>query len=81
MLSSVEVNTMIGEVMLRRSKVVPSLRLKLVAGQLVADEEIVHQELQLVAVQLDEVAPPFLELEVPLRVGVDMRVDVVLLAP
>ena len=72
---------MIGEVMLRRSKIVPLLGLDLVAGQLVADEEFVHQELQLVAVQLDEVAPPFLELKVALRIGVDMRVDLVLLAP
>src|SRR5271166_3896163 len=42
-------------------------RLQLVAGQLVADEEVVDQELQLVAVELDEVAPPFLELEEALR--------------
>ena len=72
---------MIGEVMLRRSKIVPLRDLKLVAGQLVADEEVVDQELQFVAVQLDEIAPPLLELEVALRIGVDMRVDLVLLAP
>jgi len=42
------------------------MRLQLVAGQLVADEEIVHQELQLVAVQLNEIAPPLLELEIAL---------------
>ena len=57
------------------------VRLQLIAGQLVADEEIVHQELQLVAVQQDEVAPPFLELEVALRPGVDVGIDLVLLAP
>ena len=57
------------------------MRLQLVAGQLVADEEIVHQELQLVAVQLDEIAPPLLELEVALRSGVDVGIDVVLLTP
>ena len=72
---------MIGEVMLRRSKVVPSLGLQLVAGQLVADEEIVHQELQLVAVQLNKIAPPLLELEVALRPSVDVGIDLVLLAP
>ena len=72
---------MIGEVMLRTSKVVPSLRLELIAGQLVADEEIVHQELQFVAVQLDEIAPPLLELEEALRSGVDVGIDLVLLAP
>ena len=72
---------MIGEVMLRRSKIVPSCELQLVAGQLVADEEIVDQELQLVAVELDEVAPPFLELEIALRPGIDVGVDLVLLAP
>ena len=37
------------------------MRLQFVAGQLVADEEVVHQELQLVAVQCDEVAPPLLK--------------------
>ncbi len=57
------------------------VRLDLVTGQLVADEKIVHQELHLVAVELDEVAPPFLELQVALRTGVDVRVDLVLLAP
>jgi len=46
-MSPVEVNTIIGDVMLRTSKVT-IMRLQLVAGQLVADEEIVHQELQLV---------------------------------
>ena len=56
-------------------------RLELIAGQLVADEEVVDQELQFVAVQLDEVAPPFLELEVALRIGVDVGIDLVLLAP
>ena len=44
---------MIGEVMLRRSKIVPLLDLQLVAGQLVADEKVVDQELQFVAVQLE----------------------------
>ena len=53
---------MIGEVMLAQIEDRAVARLQLVAGQLVADEEIVDQELQLVAVQLDEVAPPFLEL-------------------
>src|SRR5208283_1417129 len=56
-------------------------RMKLVAGQPVADEEVVDQELQLIAVQLDEVSPPLLELEVTSRIGVDMSVDLVLLAP
>ena len=56
-------------------------RLQLVASQLVADEKIVHQELQLVAVQLDKVAPPLLEVKVALRPGVDVGIDLVLFAP
>lgn len=56
-------------------------RLELIPGQLVAGEEVIDQELQLVVVQLDKVAPPFLEPEIALRIGVDMRIDFVLLCP
>jgi len=55
--------------------------MKLVAGQPVADEEVVDQELQFVSVQLDEISPPFFELEVARRIGVNVRIDLVLLAP
>src|SRR5262249_52396225 len=52
-----------------------------VARELVADEKLVHQELHLVAVQLDKVAPPLLETEVAFALGVDIGIEVVLLAP
>ena len=57
------------------------MRFQRVAGQLVADEQVVDQELQLVAIKLDEVAPPFLEGKVAFGVAVDMDEDLVLLAP
>ncbi len=56
-------------------------RLELIAGQLVANEQVIDQELQLITVQLDEIPPPPLELQVARFIGIDMCINVVLLAP
>ena len=50
-------------------------------GQLVADEQVVDDVLHLLGVEQDVAAPPLLEAEVALGLGVDLRVEVVLLAP
>ena len=50
-------------------------------GQAVAHEQLVHDVLDLGAVQEHMAAPPFLEAQVALRLGVDLGVQVVLLAP
>ena len=51
------------------------------ARQLVADEEVVHDESHLLFVHEEESAPPALELEIARTLGVDLRVQVVLLGP
>jgi len=81
MLSPVEVNTMIGEVTLRTSNVTPSCECNWLRVNLSPMKKVVHQVLQLVAVQLNEIAPPLLELEVALPVRVDLGVDLILFAP
>ena len=49
--------------------------------QLVADEQIVDDPLHLAGVEQDRAAPPGLEREEALRLGVDVGIDVVFLAP
>ena len=53
----------------------------LAGGETVADEQVVDDPLDLLAVEIDVAAPPLLELEIALGPGVDRRPDVVLLAP
>ena len=53
----------------------------LAGGELVADEELVDDELHLLGVERDVAAPPLLEVEVALGLGVDLRLEVVLLGP
>ena len=53
----------------------------LAGGELVADEELVDDELHLLGVQRDVAAPPLLEAEIALGLGVDLRIEVVLLGP
>ena len=56
-------------------------RADLAGGEVVADEELVDDPLHLLGVQRDVPAPPLLEIEVALRLGVDLRPEVVLLGP
>ena len=51
MLSPFEQNTTIGERMLRRSTTVPSAALNAACGELVADEELIDDELDFLGVQ------------------------------
>ena len=53
----------------------------LAGGQLVADEQFVGDGLDLLPVQQEEAAPPFLELQVALFLGVDPGIQVVRFAP
>ena len=50
-------------------------------GEVVADEELVDDPLHLLGVERDVAAPPLLEVEVALGLGVDLRPEVVLLGP
>ena len=59
----------------------PVRRADLARRQVVADEELVDDPLHLLGVQGDVAAPPFLEVEVALGLGVDLRPEVVLFAP
>ena len=56
-------------------------RLDAPRGQLVADEQLVDDELDFLGIEVDMPAPPALELKVSGRFGVDLGVDVVLLGP
>ena len=81
MLSPFEQNTTMGERMLRRSMVVPSEVLIVAGGELVADEQLVDDELDLLGVEIDVAAPPALEAEIARRLGVDLGIEIVLLGP
>src|SRR6476661_6097406 len=50
-------------------------------SQIVADEELIDNELDFLRIQVDVPAPPALEFEVAVGFGVDLREYVVLLAP
>ena len=50
-------------------------------GEIVADEELIDNELDLLGVEIDVAAPPALEAEITLRLGVDLGIEIVLLAP
>ena len=49
--------------------------------ELVADEQLVDDELDFLGVQVDVAAPPPLEPEIARRLGVDLGIEVVLLGP
>ena len=49
--------------------------------KLVADEQLVDDELDFLGVEIDVAAPPALEAEIARRLGVDLGVEVVLLGP
>src|SRR4249919_957212 len=50
-------------------------------GDVVADEQLIDNELNLLGIQIDMAAPPALEFEIAIRLAVDFRIDVVLLGP
>ena len=50
-------------------------------GEIIADEQLVDDELDFFGIEIDVAAPPALELEVTLGFGVDLGIDVVLLGP
>ena len=56
-------------------------RADVAGGEVVADEELVDDPLHLLGVQRDVAAPPLLEVEVALGLGVDLGPEVVLLGP
>ena len=49
--------------------------------QIVADEQLIDDELNFLRIEIDMAAPPALELEVAFGSGVDLGIDVVLLGP
>ena len=50
-------------------------------GEIVADEQFVDDELDFLGVEIDVPAPPALEAEIALGLGVDLRIEIVLLGP
>src|SRR5262249_61596788 len=50
-------------------------------GELSYDEEFVDDELHLLGVEKDMAAPPLLEFKIARRLGIDLRIEVVLLRP
>ena len=67
--------------MSRRSKPLPVPGGGAALPQLVADEQVARDPFDLFAVHEEEAAPPALEFEEPRRLGVDVRVQVVVLVP
>ena len=55
--------------------------LDLAGGKIVADEQFVDDEQDLLGVQVNVAAPPALEFEIALALGIDLGIDVVLLGP
>ena len=70
-----------GERMLRRSIVVPSEVCILPAARLLPTKSSIHDELDLLGVEIDVASPPALEAEIARGLGVDLGVEVVLLGP
>ena len=81
MLSPIDANRTIGALMSRRSNALPLRSPRSALPQLVADEEVARDPLDLLAVHEVEPAPPALEIEKARRLGVDVRVQVVVLVP
>src|SRR6476646_6132013 len=50
-------------------------------GELVADEEFIDDELNLLGIEIDVASPPALEAEIARCFGIDLGIEVVLLAP
>ena len=67
--------------MLRRSIARAVRGLDLAGGEIVADEQLVDDELDFLGIEIDVAAPPALEAEIARRLGVDLGIEIVLLAP
>ena len=76
MLSPSDANRMIGEWMARRSKARPSDHSASPCREVVADEQVLDDPLDLLPVHQEEAAPPALELQEALRLGVDLGEEV-----
>ena len=48
---------------------------------MIADEQLIDDELNLLGVEIDMAAPPALEAEIARAFGVDLRIEIILLAP
>src|SRR5262249_3712430 len=59
----------------------PVGKLDAAGREVVPDEQLVHDELDLFGIQVDVPAPPALEAEIARRLGVDLGIEIVLLAP
>src|SRR5437016_970579 len=59
----------------------PVRRLYPAGREIVADEELIHNELNLLRIKIDVASPPALEPEIARSLGVDLGVEVVLLGP
>ena len=81
MLSPRDANSTIGTLIWRRSKTPPGPALRRARPHLVADEEVLRDPLDLLAIHEEVAAPPALELEEARRLGVDVGEDVVVLVP
>ena len=67
--------------MLRRS-IVPSIRgLDASGGKVVADKQLIDNELNFLRIQIDVAAPPLFETQIARSLGIDLRIEIVLLAP
>ena len=67
--------------MLRRSIEVPSELLILPGREVVADEQLVDDELDFLGIHVDVAAPPALELKIAGGFRVDLLINIVLLRP
>ena len=67
--------------MFRRSTACAVRCLDASGGEVVADEQLIDNELDFLGIQIDMAAPPALEFEIAIRLAVDFRIDVVLLGP
>ena len=50
-------------------------------GKVVANKQLIDDELDFLGIQIDVAAPPLFETQIPGRLGVDLRIEIVLLAP
>jgi hypothetical protein len=55
--------------------------LDLARREMIADEQLVDDELNLFGIEIDVATPPALEAEIARRLGIDLGIEIVLLAP
>ena len=81
MLSPFEQNTTIGERMLRKIDRGAVRCLNSPGSEIVADEQLIDDELDLLGIQIDVAAPPLLEAKIARGFCVDLGIEIVLLGP